>query len=858
MTNPATQPDGLHLLIGWANDQDHWVRAIVGEVVSTRKEMPEKSIAATYAMMLAEKGLSADPSPAVPLLGFGELPQEAIDDLRLIGLRDLSGVNALASGQRIEFSPRLTVLFGENASGKTGYVRVLKRAASVRSAEPVLGNVYAAAAGKPHATVDYSLAGKPMSLEWNDETGLPPFTRMSVFDSRAVSLHLDDDLTYVFTPGELALFRYTHKAVAAVKDRLEREKTEADRRSNPFLLRFQRESEVYPKVETLGASTNLADIERLATIKPEEESQVQALKDRVGALQPQSVDARLRVASSDRDLFNKFHVAARAAASFSWDEYTAATAGVRQARERYDAVSKTAFSGIDIPGLFGQAWRNFIEAGEAYHQETGGHGDHDGDACPYCRTTLDGRALELLRKYSDYCRNEPKRALDAANEAVRRLTSTLATVAPVDLKAAMDSRSGGLSDATVMSPIFLKAPPFLSELVVAQAAISRGEPFDGVTLRNIATECEAGFAVAVQQTDTLITSLRKQVDERRVELERETARLRLLENRLVLRTLLPDIRKHVESAQWAGRAGTLLTSRLPSVMRSLTDQTKIASEQLLDQDFERLFDAECEALRAPKVQLDFVGRRGEAARKKKVVDGHRLSEILSEGEQKVIALADFLAEASLRRTAAPVVFDDPVNSLDHRRLKEVATRIVQLSMQRQVVLFTHNILLVMELVSHFENDPSDFAYFSVEEIDGQIGVVTSGAQPRLDSLGDLRAKINRIIQDAGTQAGVTRAALIEKAYEIMRAWIEIFVEQELLAKVAQRYSPHVAVTCLDNIKADRFPAAVAVIRPIYDAICRYIASHSQPRETLGIRPTLDNLREDWKRAQEAREVYRKE
>jgi wobble nucleotide-excising tRNase len=47
--------------------------------------------------------------------------------------------------------------------------------------------------------------------------------------------------------------------------------------------------------------------------------------------------------------------------------------------------------------------------------------------------------------------------------------------------------------------------------------------------------------------------------------------------------------------------------------------------------------------------------------------------VLSEGE-KVIALADFLAEASLK-PAAPVIFDDPINSLDYKRLADHITAI---------------------------------------------------------------------------------------------------------------------------------------------------------------------------------------
>ena len=138
------------------------------------------------------------------------------------------------------------------------------------------------------------------------------------------------------------------------------------------------------------------------------------------------------------------------------------------------------------------------------------------------------------------------------------------------------------------------------------------------------------------------------------------------------------------------------------MLRSLTDTSKLASEQLLNKDFERHFNDECKLLRAPAVTLQFPGRQGQVTRKKAVAGGeHRPSDVLSEGEQKVIALADFLAEASLK-PPAPVIFDDPINSLDYIRIREVVNRIVALCQSRQVIVFTHNIWFTTELLARFE------------------------------------------------------------------------------------------------------------------------------------------------------------
>ena len=55
------------------------------------------------------------------------------------------------------------------------------------------------------------------------------------------------------------------------------------------------------------------------------------------------------------------------------------------------------------------------------------------------------------------------------------------------------------------------------------------------------------------------------------------------------------------------------------------------------------------------------------------------------------ALADFLAKASLTPPAS-VIFDNPINSLNYKRMAEVVDRIVESSETRKVIVFTHNIL----------------------------------------------------------------------------------------------------------------------------------------------------------------------
>jgi len=276
---------------------------------------------------------------------------------------------------------------------------------------------------------------------------------------------------------------------------------------------------------------------------------------------------------------------------------------------------------------------------------------------------------------------------------------------------------------------------------------------------------------------------------------------------------------------------------------------------VLNRDFERRFSDECQALRAPRVKLDFPGREGEARRRKLLTPEHGLGEILSEGEQKVIALADFLAEASVKPDKSPIIMDDPVTSLDHKRLQHVVDRLVQLSRERQVIVFTHDIWFAAELLARFEHQPNECFFYDVTAEEGRIGAVAKGSHPRTDTFNDRKKRIQRLVDEAQKASGESRQALIEKGYEELRGACEVVVEKDILRGVTERYRPNVRMTVLDQIRAERLPAAAKAIQAVFEKCCRVIASHSQPLPTLGIRPSLDELKEDWASLQKAREEY---
>ena len=112
--------------------------------------------------------------------------------LRLTKFVHQEGVNALKTGSEMNFCDEgITLVYGQNGSGKSGYYRVLDYLAGGTMAQPVLENIYEAHPAVPSCKIGYKLDGVEQALfDWDntDATkGRSPFDKITVFDSKYTS-----------------------------------------------------------------------------------------------------------------------------------------------------------------------------------------------------------------------------------------------------------------------------------------------------------------------------------------------------------------------------------------------------------------------------------------------------------------------------------------------------------------------------------------------------------------------------------------------------------------------------------------------------------------------------------------------
>jgi hypothetical protein len=844
-----TRISAVDALNSWARQRAKWLQTLVFQTTNLRRKLTSDEIDVIFDVLERECGLkSGGPIasiPASPAAGT----VATFSTLAVREIRDITNVNALAAGQTLRFGNGLTVYFGENACGKSGFVRVIKWIAGSRSAEDILPNIFTPAArAHPSAVLLFEVDGHAKTVTWNYEKAIDPLTAIQVFDGPSAAIHLDDDLTYAYTPAELQHFDFVQHAVEATRERLEAAIVKKDAAITSFGNALPAGSLAESLAKRLDHNSKIEDIAALAELTSKEKNELADLPNELEALRASASGAEVHVVRDQVDVLTSARAVLETIAGFSTDEYSRLQSDLSKAIEAQIAVSSAAFEGLDIPKVLEANWQALIRAGEAYIQDAEVEGyPHPGSACIYCRQELANAASHLVRKYREYCNNSAQRAVAAAKRELALVSNSFlnAQIEFVIRELRRIMQYGGTAQ-------FRAIVEFLEGARAIQVSVREQQLLDGQAGLSGASGHVQTAASEIARLSALASGMAAEDSERRVNISEKQNRLTLLQSRSALGPLLPGFREFIDNGKWLRTAATEL-DEFTQHQRTLTTTAKNVSEKILDETFEAQFRKESVALRAPDVKLSFPGRQGKVIRQKGFGTGHKLSTVMSEGEQKVVALADFLAELSLRPEKVPVVFDDPVTSLDYNRIREVAGRIGALSKQTQVAVFTHNIYFVAALMDSVTE--KDLLYFDVRKTIAP-GYISVGSNPRIDSWSKIRGRINAAVQDARK---LTNAAQQDEAVEVMydhiRSACEVLVEQELLMKVTERFRPNVRMTVLEQIKYEKLREAVEVIAPIFEKACRFIPGHSQPIETLGTRPNLADLEKDWQAILDAKKKY---
>nr|WP_239024891.1 AAA family ATPase [Sphingomonas corticis] len=183
------------------------------------------------------------------------------------------------------------------------------------------------------------------------------------------------------------------------------------------------------------------------------------------------------------------------------------------------------------------------------------------------------------------------------------------------------------------------------------------------------------------------------------------------------------------------------------------------------------------------------------------------SRILSEGEQRALSLACFLAESHVAGRKSGIILDDPVTSLDHGRVRCVARRLVdEAAKGRQIIVFTHNLVFYNELtlacVDRAVPVPA-LPCLIQQGGSGEFGIVSVGDAPWVArKVREREQTLKTMIDDIPDDLAVASDAYRGRCtgfYAALRETWERAVEEIVLNDVVRRYGPTVGTLRLGGV-----------------------------------------------------------
>lgn len=834
----------------WMAARDGWLQTAAANLLEKGK--PDAAdVTALADMCIAEELKQPFFQKKLPKGTFSEAQIGKV--LRLRNVNGLQGINALDPAAKLDFNDAdLTIVYGTNGCGKSGFARLFRLAVGSRKSGALLSNIYSNAPVAQTALFEISENGKQSSLTWTATGGpLTKLKQIHVFDNLAAKGYLVDKEEVSYEPRRLRFLGALSDVCDLVRDELASRETLLSSKL-PAVPTPLLQTELASLLTSLKASDTEDGIGKKLIRKANHDQRRNALTETVKNTDPATRLSTLAASIKHVDALNeKLKIFKDVLSVDAIKKIVEHREKARTARSAANELAKSTLTGSALDGIGGHTWKVMWEAARKFSASitsiTLPFPPTEGNLCPLCQTDLDSVAVARMNAFEDFIKGQAETDAKTAETDYTALIDTLPKLPTIE-------------DWQALFPVAQEdSAQLYTDLEKALEDISNGK----IELISIAVghthivsihEAITPYRVKlVEEQDLLTASL-------------DAAQLTLLQVELADLTMLdwchdnlPAIFeelariKKLDTLKKAGRRAN--TAEITKKKNALAKDELVGGYQTRFLDELKFFGADRISVKpteasGAKGKVKFALSLSGAANKT------GLEDVLSEGEARVVALANFLADTSISPVTSPFIFDDPISSLDIEFEERVAQRLVELAKQRQVIVFTHRLSLACLLRDAYkrhkdsQSQAGSGTAISLHEISlcrvgNRIGVTgglntLSGSIPQgLENL-LVRIKLAKTKEDVLDIVGYESD--VKSICSDLRMLVERVVEEVLLSSIVLRFRRGIATK--DKL------ASLVKINPqdcafIEDLMTQYsVYEHSQSVELPSTPPALSKLKGD--------------
>lgn len=842
-------------LVEWAEGRPWWQQRALAGLAAGEK------ITAEDCESIASVILQPAPPPQSRgwLAGLQQPVRASADQVQLVGVREVKNVNRLKPGEELTFGPNsITVVFGYNGSGKSGYARLIKQLVRTRHQEMILQDIFLESNDGPSGILDYTVGGEPDEA---DLAGAAPLVlgRVAFYDEKCGDAYITTEAEVTYRPSALTLLDDLYAVCVRVRGALDDLLAENARaaRSLPSVAAG---SPAEAFIGGLSSGTTDELIEDACAAAQDAEAELERLRGseaRLRSTDPERERLRLNGLASALESVSQ-HVA-HLVSSLGDDRHT--NLGVlrnmaRETRAASELASATSFEAEPVEGVGTGTWRALWEAArrfsecQAYpdqaHPHTGA-----GAHCVLCQQPLSEQAGKRLRSFQLFMTDDTERQAQQAEkdlqDAIRQAASTQVETGAVAVAlSSFEERSQSLKEGVEAAlTVFLARRDVLSKTHLDEEAL----PETPETGPLIAALDERARALRVDAQSIDAGDFSQRIDA----LAREQ---RDLSAQMVLAGASSMVVAERDRLREKNR---IEEARRQTNTKGLTEKVSELTRRYVTVAVQDQFSRESDRLKVERVTLqDKKGRQGSLLHKPDFIGAAvaaELPRVLSEGEQTALGLAGFFTEAHFDTSRSALVLDDPVTSLDHERRGRVAQRLVELAKERQVIVFTHDSAFAADIRRAAGEENVEFTTRSIERghHDQLPGICrddhpwsVKDAQKRLGWLKNDLIRIKKQAADWDSETYDREVAMW--AGGLSETW-ERFISQDIADSLVNRGTLEVQVTMM-KVVAQVTRDDNKVFQESYKRCSRWARRHDKDVALNYVAPPIDDLEQEIARVEE--------
>jgi len=759
---------------------------------------------------------------------------------RILSIERIENVGLLNLNERIQLSPGLNVFYGKNGAGKSTIYKALCKVLGKN--KEVFPSIYET---KRDSLVEIKCLsdGTEQTLKWDPDIELPDLDVM-LFDNQISNVLVEQDQVNEFNSAHLKseYFYYLREVIESIEQKLQglsqRESTIIDD------LKKELENKV-----PFFFSGNLSKEQVVQhEFSKAEEQELQRLEQDLSLLkQDVSTESIKNISYAINDINKVLSYIGQTTHGADELKYTEQFLSSLNLRIEELNAAKTALNNqaanielLPQGWVNSRLWNQFISASIDFVNSLDDieKERYSSKICVYChqplQTELSIKLLGLYRQLREEHTSKIKNiehSLEVEIRKIQEIIGNLNKEQGLEQRVNEEIEKIGL---TMRCPDRNKLVSALNEIKHALVNCSN---FEVEKNHNKIFEYWEDYRKIKNELLSRLGLLKKSAEEKMQKARELESKIQPIKLKKELFDNKSRILEYLDHVSIRNDINTKL-QEITVIKRALSQlRTQFMNEEIMVK-FEELLRAEYKSLdfEPPSVWKLKTVTRGEVNKRIYSLNDKRLSSIFSEGEKKIHALADFLAQAELRQFKGVYIFDDPVNSLDLEKMEYVAQRILRLVDEgNQVFVFTHNLLFLNYLIS----DTSKEKLNHVRRLPSQIHLETNIS---IDDISAMKKTYEEITKKMKILQGKTEDEISEfelrEVYNLMSGYLEYYVEKKLLKDIISRYRPHIRMHNIVKLK-DLRSDIIEELAKLYEQTSRKGSRHSHPIEAP--KPTLSEL-----------------